>query len=881
MVPGVGDDAPGETLRIVAERLTALPSFGSATVEELIITAEDEARGHAAATYRTSVAHLEAREAGIGIDMFEMQWSDLSRFPDRLRGFLLTLYGLLLGLPTIGIEALRGVPGRPRSVQAAENSLQAVGWALAVPLLSIHLLTFGLTLGLGIAIIWSAFPVLVWACLGVIALGLGGLAWWGGGRLRDAGFGVWWHPEDQQARRTPAWYVMHPRTWGLTATGMSVALVVWQLGPAARNPAVAIANALMYSVAFPFRGIWIGVSLLVALAAIASATLGLRAFLRRPGTRDTGRAAGTALLSVAAAPLGFAIVSAMVFAAFGTAGFAAVDGRDWKVSQPLVACLNNKDLPDDPRGFLVDARHPDGRKGQRKGCLNAAGRIELTYSVKDRSSTAPIALPCFENGLLSVQAIDRRNDRGTEAEGSVPEQEQIGDRLLCIADHGTLVTRFRGFSPPPGLQCLPTQNSWEPEACTTLLRSGQAHLLDVLSRRPAATGVHPRGPDEQPASSPTPVVPSTQAEVDQALSELAAVRPVSDSPRQWALRLFSVAIGPLGPTVVVVGALLLIAMVIASPLVVLTLLGARRRGGGDGGRTLTRVGNALGCRYTALALLTAALAGTASVVSAWMFGSVPFRDGIGSAKAGGLGAVFTAALLLALRSFVLSPSGLALGKVGGGLEFVRRFLDLGNDVATYLRRSPNADTRAPKRRIMERFDALLDHINRGTCSGAPYDGVVLVAHSQGTILTAATLFGDPWGQHARAAAPGTWSLLTFGSPLGSIYRARFPMRYQWVRAEMEAPGTFAPLTGSWVNLYCAGDYVGRSLWASDGAWDPTPPGTIKDGPPTLVEGCIGRGGHTGYWGNDVVTNWLLRLVAEAAGREATALGGAPPIVKGV
>ena len=99
----------------------------------------------------------------------------------------------------------------------AENSLQAVGWALAVPLLSIHLLTFGLTLGLGIAIIWSAFPVLVWACLGVIALGLGGLAWWGGGRLRDAGFGVWWHPEDQQARRTPAWYVMHPRTWGPTS----------------------------------------------------------------------------------------------------------------------------------------------------------------------------------------------------------------------------------------------------------------------------------------------------------------------------------------------------------------------------------------------------------------------------------------------------------------------------------------------------------------------------------------------------------------------------------------------------------------------------------------------------------------------------------------
>jgi hypothetical protein len=93
------------------------------------------------------------------------------------------------------------------------------------------------------------------------------------------------------------------------------------------------------------------------------------------------------------------------------------------------------------------------------------------------------------------------------------------------------------------------------------------------------------------------------------------------------------------------------------------------------------------------------------------------------------------------------------------------------DVVAWLRVRP--ETQNPKRQICARFVSLLRHICSEHTAGASYRGIVMVAHSQGTVIMTDLLrflsfqFGGP--QYDKALEPLRSEipvyLMTFGNPL--------------------------------------------------------------------------------------------------------------------
>lgn len=202
------------------------------------------------------------------------------------------------------------------------------------------------------------------------------------------------------------------------------------------------------------------------------------------------------------------------------------------------------------------------------------------------------------------------------------------------------------------------------------------------------------------------------------------------------------------------------------------------------------------------------------------------------------------------------------------------------DVDNYLREVPADAT--PRAKIAERFVSLLRYLERR----GDFDRVVIVAHSQGTVITADLLrfltLGLPEdSEDRRLVRPDRVRLLTMGSPLRQLYGANFPSLYGWVTASDPAPGASrAPLTAAqtpnistrspdpadlrverWVNLYTSGDYIGRNLWSDDdwdGVWEPRAMAVVG-GP--RRERCLGSGTHTRYWDSASVAAELDASVA--------------------
>lgn len=240
----------------------------------------------------------------------------------------------------------------------------------------------------------------------------------------------------------------------------------------------------------------------------------------------------------------------------------------------------------------------------------------------------------------------------------------------------------------------------------------------------------------------------------------------------------------------------------------------------------------------------------------------------------GADALSTEAVVQLLGSAV---AGTAAGLIGfrGRMKALaggfRAPLDVLLDVDGYLREHPRKG--APRAKIFARYYSLLEHI---TSSGS-YDRIVVVAHSQGTVITA-DLF-----RYLQAFFPSTTAgrvvrFFTMGSPLRQLYARRFPELYDWVwrGSPPLPPGAFPgapdilpdakPDPASlgvavWVNAYRSGDYVGRWLWRPDdceylfsvessGRWqsfDRPLPGQSHDPALTRREFCIGAGAHTHYW----------------------------------
>ncbi len=208
------------------------------------------------------------------------------------------------------------------------------------------------------------------------------------------------------------------------------------------------------------------------------------------------------------------------------------------------------------------------------------------------------------------------------------------------------------------------------------------------------------------------------------------------------------------------------------------------------------------------------------------------------------------------------------------------------DVDNYLRQSPADAT--PRARIAERYASLLRHVlNRRDADGTPFfDRVVIVSHSQGTVISADFLrFLTVAGVAEPNVTTVDLRVLTMGSPLRQLYAANFPHLYDWVdRTDSLAPGTrpdddaafdargiVAPArmqaagapqslaerspspswlrAAIWVNLFTSGDYVGRPLWQTQdtgGIWRYQSFQHAMLGPGRR-ERCLGDGTHTRYW----------------------------------
>jgi hypothetical protein len=199
-----------------------------------------------------------------------------------------------------------------------------------------------------------------------------------------------------------------------------------------------------------------------------------------------------------------------------------------------------------------------------------------------------------------------------------------------------------------------------------------------------------------------------------------------------------------------------------------------------------------------------------------------------------------------------------------GARFTQTFgklrvaLDAVLDIDNYLR--DPADGRSPRAAIFSRAAALLAALRARGCTR-----IVLVAHSQGTVICADLLhwLAQRAGPEAGTGARAPVALVTAGSPLRDLYAQRFPLLYRWMHpaparfgATEAAPDPAHLGLAAWTNAYRSGDYVGRAIWrssddpalftpASAGATD-----TAIDRAGRRAEFCLGSGAHTHYFTDD-------------------------------
>jgi hypothetical protein len=238
------------------------------------------------------------------------------------------------------------------------------------------------------------------------------------------------------------------------------------------------------------------------------------------------------------------------------------------------------------------------------------------------------------------------------------------------------------------------------------------------------------------------------------------------------------------------------------------------------------------------------------------------------------------------------------------------------DVDNWLREHPRDSN--PTARICARYVSLLRHICSWRDSDAdksPYDALVIVGHSQGTVITAdflrylnaeKTVAGSMASYDPELALfdrPLPVYFFSMGCPLHQLYGLRFPHLYSWARSdapdETLEPGTLPDIGENdaprpkhlgverWINAYRSGDYVGRYLWRGGGKgyeWDPIPGSFIHesykeewdppagkpekvsaDGAGQRIECCIGPGAHTHYWDHTapLVAEVLDRMINNA------------------
>ena len=314
------------------------------------------------------------------------------------------------------------------------------------------------------------------------------------------------------------------------------------------------------------------------------------------------------------------------------------------------------------------------------------------------------------------------------------------------------------------------------------------------------------------------------------------------SPVDWGSGLVRLTVQPLGVAMVLIAVLMgLIALFFAGYTATFRARGRHASAATDA----ERQGHAFsaGLTRTGRTWLFAGLLVPIILITA--VGCIVFWTGQATTLGGQLADV---AFPLAYMLAILAVAGVGLknvgfvGNFGGGfLKVLALVLDLIYDITTYLRVA-NPAIVAPRVQMIGRYRAVLAELrHRG------YGHVVIMAHSQGSALSLATLTGDLDRSPALTAAPAdqvpaSLTLLTYGCPATQTYARRFPTQFAtWRRG--------APTIARWLNVYRAGDFIGRDI-AAPGVYDPRSVTTPADGPVNLQERCLGPGHHTRYFADE-------------------------------
>jgi hypothetical protein len=252
-----------------------------------------------------------------------------------------------------------------------------------------------------------------------------------------------------------------------------------------------------------------------------------------------------------------------------------------------------------------------------------------------------------------------------------------------------------------------------------------------------------------------------------------------------------------------------------------------------------------------------------------------------------------------LKYFVISAgtATVALTAAGGVLSryapWLRAPLDAALDVDNHFREFPRRAI--PRARIFSRYFALLQHV-----AAQEYDRIVIVSHSQGTVISAdllrylkerAAIAGTTGDEEVKQLWDSIGSrimLVTAGCPLRQLYAARFPEMYDWVLCDHgNVLGPVAADVGVvlWVNVYATGDYVGRWLWSRETRAQEYPVSQIDETragetyTPTAIDASsrralmkgatekdvsVGAGAHTHYFasGEAVMASIVDALIGE-------------------
>jgi hypothetical protein len=169
-------------------------------------------------------------------------------------------------------------------------------------------------------------------------------------------------------------------------------------------------------------------------------------------------------------------------------------------------------------------------------------------------------------------------------------------------------------------------------------------------------------------------------------------------------------------------------------------------------------------------------------------------------------------------------------------------LGVAKDIAGYFSEEPNRKQGNEMQPVLrQRINNRLHTVASNLVAAENPDEIVIIAHSQGTVVAVEALRDGLFDQFLSTTKQKKLSLVTMGSPVGHIYSHYFPTRFKLID---HMKGKIA----GWTNIYRIDDFVGTDIGGADGDWPVNRP--------------VGPKGHTGYWADDQVRSILEETVLE-------------------